>query len=106
MFDIVSDWEQSGCIDKNTGVATLSCIWVVLQNIINALIVIAGVVAVFMIIWAGYKFVMSEGDPEKIANARKTLIYALAGLIFIFLSFFFLNAIAKFTGVEQLTPKR
>src|SRR3972149_9702258 len=103
MFDIISDWEKSGCVSPE-GVATLLCIPVVLQNVINALIVIAGIVSVFMIVWAGYKFVMSEGDPEKISMARKTLIYAIVGLIFIFLSFVFLNIIAEFTGVSQLAP--
>lgn len=103
MFDIASDWKTSGCIKDD--VATLDCIPVVVQNVINALVVVAGIVALFMIVWAGYKFVMSEGDPEKISSARKTLIYAIAGLIFVFLSFFFLNVIAEFTGVERLAPK-
>ena len=99
----IESWEASGCVKD--GVATIACIPIVIQNIVNALVIIAGVVAVFMIIFAGYKFVMSEGDPEKIADARKTLTYAIAGLIFIFMSFFFLNLIAKFTGVEQIAPK-
>lgn len=102
MFDIFQDW--GSCVSSE-GVATLSCIPVVIQNVINGLIVLAGIVAVFMVVAAGYKFIRSEGDPEKIASARKTLTYAIGGLIFVFLSFFFLNAIAKFTGVEQLAPK-
>lgn len=103
MFDIFSDWEKSGCIQD--GVATLACIPVVVQNVINGLIVLAGIVAVFMIVYAGYKFIRSEGEQERIVDARKTLTYAIAGLIFVFLSFFFLNAIARFTGVEQLAPR-
>ena len=99
----IENWEASGCVKD--GVATIACIPVVIQNIVNALVIIAGVVAVFMIIFAGYKFVMSEGDPEKIASARKTLTYAIGGLIFIFMSFFFLNVIAEFTGVDQIAPK-
>ena len=102
MFNIVSDW--GSCVSPE-GVATIACIPVVVQNVINALIVIAGIVAVFMIIYAGYKFVMSEGDPEKISNARKTLIYAIGGLIFIFLSFFLLQTISNLTGVKQLAPQ-
>jgi hypothetical protein len=104
MLDIITPWESTGCVSPE-GVATLACIPVVVQNVINALVVIAGIVAVFMIIYAGYKFVMSEGDPEKIAAARKTLVYAIAGLIFIFLSFFFLQMISNLTGVKQIAPK-
>ena len=35
MFDVISDWAESECVDKNTGVATLECIPVVVQNVIN-----------------------------------------------------------------------
>jgi multisubunit Na+/H+ antiporter MnhB subunit len=97
----IADW--GACVQN--GVATLACLPIVFQNVINALVIIAGIVAVFMIVWGGYKLVMSEGDSEKLASARKTLIYAIAGLIFVFLSFFFLNAIAQFTGVEQIAPR-
>ncbi len=101
MPNIISDW--GNCV--RDGVATLACIPIVLQNVINSGVVIAGIVAVFFIIFAGYKFVMSEGDTERITSARKTLIYAVVGLVFIFLSFVIINVIAKFTGVEQLAPK-
>ena len=96
--------DLGNCVSPE-GVATLACIPIVLQNIINVLVVVAGIVAVFLVIFSGYRFVMSEGDPEKISVARKTLTYAIFGLVFILLSFVILNAIAKFTGVEQLAPR-
>lgn len=103
MFDVASDWKS--CLQPGTDVATLACIPVVLQNVINFLIIFAGIICVFFIVWAGYKFVMSEGDPEKVASARKTLTYAIAGFIFVLGSFLILNLIANFTGVTRLSPK-
>lgn len=98
------DWKASGCVSSE-GVATLACIPIVVQNIVNFLVLFAGIVAVFLIVWAGYKFVMSEGDPEKITSARKTLTYAIFGFVFVLMSFLLLNVIAQFTGVEQIAPR-
>jgi len=86
------------------GVASLTCIPIVMQNIVNFLVLFAGIIAVFLIVLSGYKFVMSEGDPEKVAMARKTFLYAIVGLVFILLAFFFINVIAEFTGVDRLAP--
>lgn len=85
---------------SNTGVASLSCIWIVLQNIINASLVLAGIIAVFLIVFSGVQYVTSGGDKEKVDNARKRLTYAIIGLIFIFMSFLIINFIAQFTGVD------
>jgi hypothetical protein len=97
-----TDWTESGCVED--GVATLRCIPVVMQNVINFLIVFAAVICVFMIIFAGYKFVTSEGDPEKISTARKAALYGIGGFILVLLSFFLMNVIGTFTGVSQLKP--
>ena len=96
-----ADW--GSCVQND--VATISCIPTVIQNVINFLVLFAGIVCVFIIIYAGIKFVTSEGDPEKVGNARKTMTYAIAGLIFIILSFVIMAFIGKFTGVEQIVPK-
>lgn len=101
---LTSPWGDAGCLSAQ-GVATLNCIPVVIQNVVNFLVIFSGVVAVFLVVWAGYKFVMSEGDPEKIASARKTLTYAIFGFLFVLGSFFLLNLIAQFTGVQQIAPK-
>jgi len=93
----ITDW--GNCVSPE-GVATLGCIPVVIQNLVNALVIIAAIVAVFLIIYSGYKFVMSEGDPEKVSTARKTLLYAIAGFVFILLAFVFLNVIGQITGVK------
>jgi hypothetical protein len=101
--DIITDpW--TGCLSDD-GVATLRCIPIVMQNIIYFLIGFASIVCVFIIILAGYKFVTSEGDPEKIANARKTALYALGGFILIIASFLIMNILGTFTGVERISPQ-
>ncbi len=100
----VATWDD--CIAAGTkDVATLACIPIVLQNLINFLVLFAGVVAVFLLIFAGFKFTTSQGDPEKVATARRTMIFVLWGALIIVASFAIVNLIAQFTGVSSLAPK-
>lgn len=48
--------------------------------------VIAGVVAVIVIMLAGFRYITSGGDPGEMAKARHTLLYAIAGLVVIALA--------------------
>ncbi len=90
------------CLIKNSqgDIATLSCLPALFQNIITALLTFAGVVAIFLIIFSGYKFITSGGDPKAVEEARKTLTYAIIGLLVILFSFFILNLISYVTGVS------
>jgi hypothetical protein len=84
------------------GVATLGCIFPIIANVIFWAISLAGTVALFMIIFAGYKLLFAGGDSKAVDGARKTLTYAILGLILIFLSFMILSAIGSITGVSCL----
>lgn len=52
-----------------------------LQHIIQIVLGIVAVVAVLIIVIAGLNFVVSQSDPQKVARARETIIYALVGLV-------------------------
>lgn len=51
------------------------------RNVINIFSVIIGVVAVIMIMVAGFKYITANGDSGNITSAKNTLIYAIVGLI-------------------------
>ena len=48
--------------------------------------VIAGIAAVIMIIIGGFMFVTAGGDTNRVSTAKKTLAYAVVGLIVIALA--------------------
>ena len=52
-----------------------------LQNALNIFFMIIGAISVFMIVLAGFNFVTSGGDSEKVKKARRTIYYAVIGLI-------------------------
>jgi hypothetical protein len=57
-----------------------------ISNVIDLMSAITGVVSVIMIIIAGFRFVTANGDSGTIAAARRTVIYALVGLVVVVLS--------------------
>ena len=63
------------------GVATLDCIPVVIKLIIQSLLLFAGIVAVFVIIQSGAKFVLSSGDPKKLKKQGILLYMSSWGLL-------------------------
>lgn len=90
-----SPW--TNCLEG--GVAKLSCLTYALQNIVNFAVGFAGALAVILIIYAGVKFIISGGDKEKVEQAKKTLTFAIYGLLFIIFSFFIIFVISQLTGV-------
>ncbi len=62
------------------------------------LLSLAGGIALLIIIWTGYKMMMSRGNPEKIEEAKEQLTSAIIGLLFIIFSVVILEVI----GVDIL----
>lgn len=52
-----------------------------LQNVINIVLGIVASVALLIITIAGFKYVMSQGNPDEVAKAKNQIIYALVGLV-------------------------
>lgn len=97
-----TDW--AACFDNNVVTTSappkLTCVFIILSNVINAALVLAAVVAVFLITYAAFQYVTSAGDKEKVDNARKRITYAIIGLVVILSAIIFINFIAQFTGLD------
>lgn len=74
----ISGWAQYGNLDTlvSTKVASL----------INFTTGFSVLVAVILIIVAGYMFITSAGDAERVDKASKTLSGAIIGLIIVFIA--------------------
>jgi Type IV secretion system pilin len=57
-----------------------------IDKVVNILTIVAGVIAVVMVMVGGLQMITSSGDSEKFARSRKTLIFAGAGLLIIMLA--------------------
>ncbi len=71
----------------------------VLKNLLNTAYTWAGVIAVIILIVAGYFYVVSGDDPNRITRAKNAILGAAIGLTIIFLAFVITNAVIA--GVTQ-----
>jgi len=79
--DNVSTSTSSVCKEKgNTGNPLVGPEGII-TKVIQILVIILGIAAVIVIMVAGLSFVLSGGDPAKIATARNAIIYASVGLV-------------------------
>lgn len=51
-----------------------------IAKIMTVIFAIIGGVTLIIIIVSGFKFILSEGNPDKVTKARNTIIYAAIGL--------------------------
>lgn len=55
-------------------------------HLVNLAISFSVVLAVGALIIAGFKYILAMGDEEKIEGATKSLIFALVGLVIVFIA--------------------
>lgn len=60
---------------------------VVLNTALNSVYMVAGIIAVIVIIIAGYMYVTSQGDSAAVTKAKNAILYAVIGLVVIILAF-------------------
>lgn len=70
----------------------------VLLLVVNGFLILAGLLAVIYIIWAGLAYITSAGDPEKAQKARNGILYAAIGIVVISLSFAIVGAVSDLIG--------
>ncbi|MDB5186484.1 MAG: hypothetical protein JWL85_1007 [Candidatus Saccharibacteria bacterium] len=67
----------------------------ILLAIFEILLFIGSLLAIGYIIWGGFQYQLSQGEPDKAKNARLIIINAIAGLVIMTLSAGIVNLIAR-----------
>ena len=62
---------------------------------INIVLTLIGIVAVIIIIIGAIHYMTSQGDPNKVATGKKTIIGGVVGLIIVLLAFAIVNFVLK-----------
>lgn len=52
-----------------------------IPNLVNTLLYLIGAVAVLMLIYGGFTYVMANGDATRVKRAKDIILYAIVGLI-------------------------
>jgi hypothetical protein len=56
---------------------------------------IAGIAAVFFVMYGGFLYLTSQGEPDRAANGRTTIVNALTGLLIAMLATAIVNLVAR-----------
>ena len=64
-----------------------------IQNVVNWLLGMLGLLAVIVIVYGGVQYILSAGDDKKAENGKRTVLFAMIGLILVGISAVIVNSI-------------
>jgi hypothetical protein len=94
----IQSFEDSGCLDGVDGVPTLKCFEVVFNNLLLLAAAFVILILFIMFVVGAFQYLTSQGDPGKTGAARKTIMYAILGLV-LFMSSYLILTIIQFLFV-------
>lgn len=99
------DLIASGCTVASgaNAIVTLNCVGPIIVNLLSWAFTFAGIICLIFVIFGGFKFLTSGGEKEKVEEGRKTITWALIGLVIIFLSFAIVRLVGSVTGVTCIS---
>lgn len=77
-------YAQSGGVDKIT---------TFIQSVIQVLVTLSGFVAAGFIVWGGFGYITSSGNPEALEKSKKTILYSAIGLTLVIGAFVVSNVV-------------
>ena len=86
---------------NNSGDAVLcsksdgSGIFTVIKQVIQVMLIVAGIVAVIMIVIGGIKYTTSNGDQAHVKSAKDTILYSVIGLVVAIISYAIVTYVLK-----------
>lgn len=92
--------------DRAYGVATIQGLECLIANIFTVLITVLGLAGFVMFIIGSFRWLISGGNTKGTEDARKTMTYAVVGLVVALSAFIILRLIANFTGVYNILEFR
>lgn len=72
----------------------------VFTNVISVVVGLGFVTLLVMLVWAGFKYLTSGGEPKAIQSAHQTVTWALLGVVFMAIAWIVLQLIHAFTGID------
>ena len=62
------------------------------------LFITAILLCLFVVIWGGFSWMTSGGDKQKLSQARQKIVFAVIGLVVVFLAMFIINLVFTLFG--------
>lgn len=72
-----------------------------ISRILSFLLPMAGIILLFVLIWGGYDFMMSQGNPEKLKGAQAKITSGLIGFFLLITSYLMVRVISAIFGLGE-----
>lgn len=59
----------------------LNDVWLIVAAVVEILLRLGGILAIVYVIYGGVQYIVSQGDPGKVTQAKSTVVNALIGLV-------------------------
>jgi len=66
--------------------------------VVKGLLGVTGAISLFMMVWGGIVWMTSQGNAERLKQGKDTILWAILGLIIIFMSYILINFIFTLIG--------
>lgn len=100
-------WYDSLCVAGTDKVAQpkntdelKTFVWIIVLNVLFDLSLAVGYLAIGFIVYGGYLYIMSQGDPSKVAKGKKTLTAAVIGMTIALSASVLVNTLKFVLGIE------
>jgi hypothetical protein len=90
---------------KNLGVPAApgtGIIGTVTKNVISLFFAFGGLAVLIFFVWGAFDWIVSGGDKEKVAGARKKMTNSIIGLVLLALSYFIVGLVGDIVGFNPL----
>ncbi len=65
------------------------------------LIPLAGIILFIVLLWGGYDFIISRGNPEKVKSARAKITTSLIGFVLLVVSYLIVRLLSEVFGLGK-----
>lgn len=88
--------------DLGPGASGLPQLQQLVLRVINISVGLVFIAVTIMLVWGGFKYIVSGGEPKSLQGANSTITWALLGVLFLVLAWLGLQLLAKFTGIDYI----
>ncbi len=74
----------------------------IISILLPYLLVLAGLLLLLYLLYGGFAYMTSAGDPKKLEAAKDKLTGALIGFIIVFVSFWLVQIVGRVFGIEPI----
>ncbi len=82
------------------GTELANFVWTIVLNISFDISLLIGYIALAMVIYGGFMYIMSQGDPSRAAKGKKTLTSAVIGVVIALSASVIINTAVSLLGID------